>query len=145
MRFSLREHTTLLHGTHEAYRRQKGLALAAGERLDYTVEDLRVYVRNNLGARACHYCLGPVTAANFALAPKNPPERGGSFAFHNLTVTCSRCAAAKAVLDHIEYRELMGLLRSWSPFIRRNLLARLEFAANVRDGLEFLPNPRLLA
>ncbi len=145
MNMSLREHNILLQRTCDIHRQQRSRALAAGECIDYSVDDLRVYVRNNLGARNCYYCLGPVTVENFALVPKNPPERGGSYAFHNLTVTCAMCAAAKGVLDYIEYRELIGLVNTWSPFVRRNLLARLEAAAHVRDGLEFLPNPRLLA
>lgn len=141
----VREQSILVHRLKEIYRQQQGKAIAAGELLDYRVEDLVAYVRNNLGSRNCLYCQGPITAENCALAPKNPPERGGSYAFHNLNVVCAGCAAAKSVLDHIEYRELMGLLSSWSPHIRRNLLARLQVGANVRDGLEFLPDPRLLS
>lgn len=145
MQLDIREHNVFLQRTLDGYRQQQGRALAAGDYLDYAIEDVRVFVRNNLGERHCHYCVGPVTAHSFALNPRNPPERGGSHCFHNLAVTCSACAAAKGVLDYIEYKELMGLLKTWSPFIRRNLLARLSAAANVREGLEFLPNPRLLA
>lgn len=144
MSVCLRDHITFLDRTQHAYREQQVAALAAGERLDYGLDDLRPFVRHHLGERHCRYCVGPVTAANFALDLKNPPPRGGSFNFHNLAIVCAGCALAKGPMDYVEYKELLGLMRSWSPFIRRNLLARLRAAANVREGLEFLPNPRLL-
>lgn len=142
---SIRQQSVFVQRTQEAYQDQLRRARAAQENLDFGIEDIRPYVLNNLGPRACRYCLGPVTPANFALDLKNPPERGGSHIFHNLYVVCADCVAAKGLLDYIEYKELNALLRSWSPFMRRNLLARLRASSHIGDGLEFLPNPRLLA
>ncbi|GIW79449.1 MAG: hypothetical protein KatS3mg105_1256 [Gemmatales bacterium] len=97
-----------------------------GERLDYTLYDLRYFVANNLGSRCCHFCRGPVTADSFAVTSKNPPERGGSFAFHNLVVTCSLCHRAKGALDYIEFKELMAVLSTWSPRVCEYFLTRLK-------------------
>jgi 5-methylcytosine-specific restriction endonuclease McrA len=144
MGITLRDHTAFLQRTQDLYQQQYRRARAAGEFLDYALEDLRVYVAHNLGDRGCQYCLGPITTANFAFNPKNPPERGGSSAFHNHIVTCSGCQTAKGILDFIEYKELMHLLRTWSPEVRANFLARLRASAGVSEGLEFLRNPKLL-
>ena len=57
---------------------------------------------NNIGHRRCHYCRGRVSVDNFALSPKIPPERGGSFAFHNLVVTCGDDQGLK-IVDSSEY------------------------------------------
>jgi hypothetical protein len=43
-----------------------------------------------------------------------------------LAVVCKDCGQAKGWLDHIEYRELISLLRSWAPRVRRGFIARLR-------------------
>ena len=100
-------------------------------KLDYPLGDLRHFVFHNLGRHHCHYCCGPVEPSTFDIDAKIPPERGGSFNFHNLAVVCKDCAQAKGWLDHFEYRELINLLRSWAPRIRRNFLARLQAGRSV--------------
>jgi hypothetical protein len=48
-----------------------------------------------------------------------------------MAVVCKDCGQAKGGLDHFEYRELIGLLRSWSPRVRRNVIARLQAGRNI--------------
>jgi hypothetical protein len=128
----LYSHASFLNRTHDFFQRQKRRAKAAGQALDYRIEDLRFYVQNNIGARRCNFCCGAVTPEGFAVVQRNPIERGGSFGFHNLVVVCATCGAAKGSLDHFEFRELTGMLRSWSPFVRDYFLARLCAGAGPR-------------
>jgi 5-methylcytosine-specific restriction endonuclease McrA len=134
------QHAVFVQRTSESYATQKRRAREAGQLIDYKLEDLRAYVLNNLGDRHCHYCRGAVTVESFALDHRIPIERGGSYTFHNLTVVCDSCETAKGSLDYIEFKELMELLRSWSPFVRRNFLARLQAGAPLVPALE-LPRP----
>ena len=117
--------------TEQLYQRNLRRAQAAGQALDYRRGDLRYFVSHNIGRHHCHYCCGPVEAGTFDLDYKIPPERGGSFTFHNLAVVCKECIQAKGWLDHFEYRELVSLLRSWATPIRRSFIARLQAGRNV--------------
>src|SRR5437762_13135531 len=124
MALGAQQHAVFVQRTEAGYRQHKRQARAAGQFVDFELEDLRAYVLNNLGDRRCQYCRGPVLAANFTLSPKIPPERGGSFAFHNLVVACADCERAKGVLDYVEFKELMQLLRTWSSAVRAHFLTR---------------------
>ena len=117
--------------TDQLYQRNYRRAQAAGQTLDYRLGDLRYYVSRNLGRHHCHYCCGPVEVGTFDLDYKIPPERGGSFAFHNLAVVCKECSQAKGWLDHFEYRELVSLLRTWATPIRRSFIARLQAGRSI--------------
>lgn len=139
MMLSTAQHAVFIERTHDEYHRQKRRAREAGDFIDYRLEDLRAYVLNNIGDHRCWYCRGPIHADTFALDQKNPPLRGGSFAFHNLAIVCKGCYQAKGHLDYIEFKELIGLLGSWSPFVRRNLLARLQAAGPLTDQL-YIPH-----
>jgi 5-methylcytosine-specific restriction endonuclease McrA len=144
MRLDVQQHAVFVQRTQDAYLAHKQRARAAGQFIDYRLEDLRAYVLNNLGDHACHYCVGPVGVQTFALDPRIPPERGGSYAFHNLAVTCADCHAAKGFLDYVEYKELMSLLRTWAPGVRARFLARLRGGAVSRaERLPPLPRPAL--
>src|SRR5205823_15002594 len=105
MVLNVQQHAVFVQRSYDAYQLHKRKARAAGQFVDFGLEDLRAYVLNNLGDRRCPYCRGPILVNNFALSPKIPPERGGSFAFHNLVVTCADCEKAKGVLDYIEFKE----------------------------------------
>jgi 5-methylcytosine-specific restriction endonuclease McrA len=138
----VRQHAVFVNRTQAVYHAHKQRARAAGLFLDYRLEDLRAFVLNNLGDRTCHYCRGPVTVDAFALNSRIPPERGGSYAFHNLSVTCADCDAAKGFLDYVEFKELMELLRTWAPGVRGRFLARLRGERLPRGRrLPPLPNP----
>lgn len=141
---SIPQHSVFLQRTHREFEDQKRRARAAGDFVDYRLEDLRAFVLNNIGARRCHYCRGPIRVDTFALDHKNPPLRGGSYAFHNLAIVCKDCVRAKGLLDYIEFKELISLLCSWSPFVRRNLLARLRAAGPIREQLYVPHRQRLL-
>ena len=97
-------------------------------------------MQNHLGERHCYFCRGPITPNNFAVVSRIPPERGGSFAFHNLEVVCALCGRTKGSLDRIEFRELHNLLSSWSPFVCRYFLARLRTGVCRTDLLFPRPN-----
>lgn len=133
-------HGSFVSQTQSCFNRQRHLARVAGEPIDYGVEDLRHLVRNHLGERHCYFCRGPITPDNFAIVARIPPERGGSFGFHNLEVVCAPCGQAKGALDRIEFRELHDLLRSWSPFVRRYFLTRLRTGVCRNDLLFRRPN-----
>src|SRR5207244_997113 len=139
MVLSVQQHAVFVQRTHDAYQLHKRRARAAGQFVDFGLDDLRAYVLNNLGDRRCQYCRGPIPAGGFALSPKVPPERGGSFAFHTLVVTCAACDRAKGVLDYVEFKELMHLLRTWAPAVRARFLARLR--TGVANGRELPPLP----
>lgn len=124
--------------TQRTFTDQRQRARATGDSIDYGLEDLRQLVQNHLGARHCYFCRGAITADNFAIVSRNPPERGGGFGFHNLEVVCAACGQAKGCLDRIEFRELHDLLRSWSPVVRRYFLTRLRTGVCRAD----LPFPR---
>ncbi len=117
--------------TDQLYQKNLRRAQAAGQTLDYRLGDLRYYVSRNIGRHHCHYCCGPVEVGTFDLDYKIPPERGGSFAFHNLAVVCKECSQAKGWLDHFEYRELVSLLRTWATPIRRSFIARLQAGRSI--------------
>ena len=117
--------------TDQLYQGHRRRAQVAGQMLDFRLGDLRYFVSRNLGRHHCHYCCGPVEAETFNLDYKVPPERGGSFAFHNLAVVCKDCSRAKGSLDHFEYRELVSLLRTWATPIRRNFIARLQAGRSI--------------
>jgi len=131
MRLNERQQAVFMQRTDTWYQRLKRRAQAAGQTLDYPLADLRHYVFHNLGRHHCHYCCGPVDPGTFEIDAKIPPERGGSFNFHNMAVVCKDCGLAKGWLDHFEYRELISLLRSWAPRIRRNFIARLQAGRNI--------------
>jgi 5-methylcytosine-specific restriction endonuclease McrA len=117
--------------TAQLFQKHWQRAQAAGQTLDYRLGDLRHFVHYNLGPHHCHYCCGPVEAATFEIDYKIPPARGGSFIFHNLAIVCKDCGQAKGWLDHFEYRELVSLLRTWAPPIRRNFIARLRAGRTI--------------
>jgi hypothetical protein len=131
MMLSERHQAVFMQRCEQLYQRQWRRAQAAGQILDYPLVDLRHFVFHNLGRHHCHYCCGPVEANTFEIDAKIPPERGGSFNFHNMVVVCKDCCQAKGWLDHFEYRELINLLRSWAPRIRRNFIARLQAGRNI--------------
>lgn len=133
-------HGTFVDQTQRTFTEQRHRARAAGDAIDYGLEDLRALVRNNFGERHCYFCRGPIAADNFAIVPRIPPERGGGFGFHNLEVVCAPCGRAKGALDRIEFHELHDLLRSWSPFVRRYFLARLGTGVCRADLLFPRPN-----
>lgn len=143
-----KQHAAFVERTQSTYLDHKRWAREAGQFLDYLLDDLRGFVLNNLGERHCRYCRGPVTVETFALDHRIPIERGGSFIFHNLTVVCGTCHAAKGELDYVEFKELMELLRSWSPFVRRYFLARLAGTTHAPrlkfpDSAGLFPEPNL--
>lgn len=144
MMLSIPQHAVFMQRTYDSYHEQKSRAREAGKFIDYRIDDLRGYVLNNLGDQRCHYCRGPVRADTFALDHKIPPVRGGSFLFHNLAIVCKDCNEAKGHLDYVEFKELMSLLRSWSPFVRKNVLARLQAAGPLTKHLYIPQLQRLL-
>lgn len=124
--FDLWHHQAFVARTETWFHDERRGARAAGQSIDYRLEDIRHLVRNNVGERHCGYCRGPIRASDFAIVYRVPPERGGGFGFHNLEVMCAACGQAKGSLDRIEFKELFELLRTWSPFVRRYFLARLR-------------------
>ena len=135
------EHATFMYRTEQAYHSHKRRALLVGQILDYRLLDLRHYVLNNLGKHHCHYCRGPVAVESFGVDHKIPPDRGGSFAFHNLAVVCKDCQKAKGPLDHFEYRELIALLSTWAKPIRRHFIARLKAGCGIQLQHHLFPRP----
>jgi len=131
MKLSDHYQAVFMQRTDQLYQRQWQRARVAGQTLDYPLGDLRHFVHHNLGRHHCHYCCGPVEPGTFEIDAKIPPERGGSFNFHNLVVVCKDCGQAKGWLDHFEYRELMSLLRTWSPRVRRRFMAKLQAGRGV--------------
>ncbi|HEV2947037.1 MAG TPA: HNH endonuclease [Gemmataceae bacterium] len=131
MKLSEHHQAVFMQRTDQLYQRQWRQARAAGQTLDYPLGDLRHFVNHNLGRHHCHYCCGPVEPGTFEIDAKIPPERGGSFNFHNLAIVCKDCGQAKGWLDHFEYRELMSLLRTWSPRVRRRFIAKLQAGRGV--------------
>lgn len=121
---------TAIYQTHRWQARQ------VGERLDYSLPLLRDLVENYMATRACFYCGGQLSRANVFVDLKNPPSRGGSYAFCNVTVCCKDCQRAKGHLDHVEYRELLDLLRFWAAPIRRQFLRRLALAPSRREEVK---------
>jgi len=136
MKLAERHQAVFMQRTDQLYQRLWQRARASRLTLDYPLADLRHYVLRNLGRHHCHYCCGPVEPGTFEIDAKIPPERGGSFNFHNMAVVCKDCGQAKGGLDHFEYRELISLLRSWSPRIRRNVIARLQAGRNIPLAFE---------
>lgn len=137
---NLWNHSAFMNRTSHCFIEQRRLARAAGESIDFGVEDLRHLVRNHLGARHCYFCRGPITAESFAIVSRVPPERGGGFGFHNLEVVCAPCGRAKGSLDRIEFRELHDVIRSWSSFVRRYFITRLGNGVSDTDLLFPRPN-----
>lgn len=135
MAISVRQQAVLMRRTEDFYQKSKRQARAAGQHIDYRLEDLRAYVLNNLGDRTCLYCRGAITADDFAVVPRLPPERGGSFLFHNQIIACGGCGLAKGLLDYVEFKELCMLLRTWAAPVRDHFLARL------RAGTPYVPPP----
>jgi 5-methylcytosine-specific restriction endonuclease McrA len=125
------QHAIFMNRTEQIYQAQRRRALSAGQVLDYGPLDLRHYVFNNLGNHHCHYCRGPVAVESFCVDNRIPPDRGGSYAFHNLAIVCKDCQRAKGPLDHFEYRELISLLSTWAPPVRRNFIARLKAGCGI--------------
>src|SRR5579884_3463788 len=103
------QHSAFVNRTQSFYQDQRRRARSAGQELDYRLDDLRTFVRNNLGDRHCRYCRGAITPDRFAVMQRIPVERGGSFYFHNLIVVCTSCGAAKGSLDYVEFQELSEL------------------------------------
>lgn len=140
MTLSLPQHAVYVRRTEDWYLHLRQQACDAGHVIDFNLLDVRALVLYSLGHRRCRYCRGAVEPGTFALAYKVPADRGGSFTFHNLVVVCQDCHEAKGILDDAEYKELLGLLRSWSPPVRRHLLGLLQFGRE-REPTEPPPVP----
>ncbi len=108
----------------------------------YSLEDLRNLLEMRLADPVCPYCLGPFTAASYALEYQAPIARGGKFTFRNLEITCHDCSLMKGILDRQEFRELWAAMRSWPKPVRNNFVARLKSGALLVSSN--LPSPGAL-
>jgi 5-methylcytosine-specific restriction endonuclease McrA len=130
MTLNTRQQGVFMRRSQEAFQAIRRRARAAGVYLDYRLDDLQAFVRNNLGDRRCQYCRGDITVDNFALDHRNPIERTGSLIFHNLAVVCEECAIAKGSLDYVEFKELMELVRTWSPPVQKHFRQQLRLGGH---------------
>ena len=111
-------------------------AREAGAWLDYDLEGFRKLVRKALDSGDCPYCWGPLTERNFSPDHKVPTSRAGGHSVANLAICCLDCNLAKGPLDHVEWRQLVQVLASWSAPARRHTLARLRAGgARIRSGI----------
>ncbi len=130
-----RLHAVLVKRSSNAFCSHQRRAARARQVLDYSLEDLRHYVRLALDGGACPYCAGPLTPLTFSCDHLTPVGRGGSFALANVEVCCSPCNRAKGPLTEEEFAQLLQLLATWPPVARTNVLARLRAGGKMVRGL----------
>jgi 5-methylcytosine-specific restriction endonuclease McrA len=116
---------TFARRSYWAWKHHRDRAEKAGQRLHYTLEQLRGLLNAALHGN-CPYCGRCLTTDNWSVDHRTPTSRGGNFEFDNLEVVCKGCNAAKGPLRAEEFTDLCQLLLSWPPPAARNLLARLK-------------------
>jgi hypothetical protein len=114
--------------TKNAYFSQKRRAEAAGQRLDFDLEQYRNFARAEIG-QPCLYCFQELTIKNHSPDHATPINRGGSFSLDNIVICCDPCNRAKGILTAEEFQFLLALLRTWPESVRTNTLARLRAGA----------------
>lgn len=132
---TISERSLFLRRTAESFECQTREARSRHRSLLYGIHDLRDLAERRLIEGRCPYCGGELTAANFCLDRRVPVSREGRFTLRNLDVCCADCLAAKGVLDAIEYRDLMAVVRTWPRPVAANFLARLRAGAVVGGRL----------
>jgi 5-methylcytosine-specific restriction endonuclease McrA len=111
--------------TANIYAGHKRRARAAGHKLDYTMQELRAWVHENLGT-PCSYCPVRLTVHNITVDHRVPTCRGGFHRADNLDFVCKRCNEIKGSLLDSEMFELLALVGRWGPVTRTDFLARLR-------------------
>jgi 5-methylcytosine-specific restriction endonuclease McrA len=115
--------TTFNRRTSNSYHSHKKRARAAGQALDYTLDDLRKKVE---GQTYCPYCGCGLTPENFACDHNVPTSRHGSFSLWNVVACCTPCNLSKGNLAGLEFEDLMDLVGEWTAEVRTAFLARLR-------------------
>src|SRR5436309_90505 len=74
------EHRLFMQRTSNIFKAQRKRAKKAGQQLDYSLADLRAWVRHKLDTGdACWYCNQPLQVATFSVDHCEPISRGGNF------------------------------------------------------------------
>lgn len=100
-------------------------AKAAGQHLDYGLDDLRIKVTEALQLPCC-YCGVGMTDASWSSDHATPTSRGGSFNLDNVQVVCKTCNEIKGALTHEEFSVLKRVMWEWASEGRMNVMQRLR-------------------
>ncbi len=117
--------------TAAAIQSHRTRALAAGQIIDYSLDELRRLVAD-AQQLPCPYCRRRLTDAGFSVDHSTPTSRGGSFALWNLQVTCKQCNLTKGALTHEEFSSLWVVALSWQSAGRLDLMSRLRAGGAAR-------------
>jgi 5-methylcytosine-specific restriction endonuclease McrA len=107
------------------YRHQARRARQAGQDLDYTLDQLRAWVRRCLHS-PCPYCGDKLKAANISVDHETPTSRDGSYGRDNIRFVCLRCNQIKGALTANEFSELTTFLSTWPSEAAASVLRRLR-------------------
>src|SRR5205085_833447 len=102
-------HRLMMRRTANIHRHQVLRAAKAGHQLDYTLDELRAWVRQRLHT-PCPYCGQELKAANLSVDHEVPTSRDGSWSGQNIRIVCDRCNQIKGALTTAEFSELTTLL-----------------------------------
>lgn len=105
-------------------------AKAAGQRLDYGLDEFREKVIESLRL-PCYYCGVGLTDANWSSDHSTPTSRGGSYCLWNVEIVCKHCNEAKGALTHEEFSALLCVLRDFQSQARLNVIQRLRAGARA--------------
>jgi 5-methylcytosine-specific restriction endonuclease McrA len=103
------------------FRHHQARAKAAGQILDYTIDDLRRLIESS---PCCRWCRLPV-AFDLQLDHLHPTSRGGLWTLDNLCVSCARCNQLRGQLTEAETVALRAFLEGLHPAARADLERRL--------------------
>jgi 5-methylcytosine-specific restriction endonuclease McrA len=128
-----REHTVMMRRTANIHRHQVLRAAKAGHQLDYTVDELRAWVRQHLHT-PCLYCGQELKAANISVDHEVPTSRDGSWTAGNIRFICVRCNQIKGALTAKEFSELTTLLHTWPSEAAASISRRLRAGGKFAHG-----------
>jgi 5-methylcytosine-specific restriction endonuclease McrA len=120
-----REHIVMMRRTANIHRHQVLRAAKTGQQLDYTLDQLRAWVRKHLDT-PCPSCGQPLKAANISVDHETPTSRAGGYGRANIRFLCLRCNQIKGALTANEFTELTTLLSTWPSEAAASVLRRLR-------------------
>ena len=119
-------HRLFMTRTSNIYHNQLRRARSGNAQLDYTLDDLRLWVREALDTEGCAYCQQPLLVTSFSIDHCQPLSRGGVYTQGNLVICCNHCNQVKGSLGHLEYQALLKLVHTWDAQVRKDFMARLK-------------------